>query len=60
MNDARSPYGATGELHHAARQVAELARDALDLATPGPHIDHERAKRKLRKLAAIAMEAAGE
>lgn len=60
MNAGASQPSATAELHHAAHQVAELARDALDLATPGPRIDHERAKRKLRQIAAIAMEAAGE
>lgn len=60
MNGAAPRPSATADLHHAAHQVAELARDALDLATPGPRIDVERAKRKLRALAAIAGEAAGE
>lgn len=51
---------ASADLHHQAHQIATLARDALDCATPGPRIDIDRARRKLATIAALAAEAAGE
>jgi hypothetical protein len=51
---------ASADLHHKARQIVTLARDALDCATPGPRIDMDRARRKLATIAALAADAAGD